>query len=129
MAKKKKKKQVSASSFEQSRQIANLIRSIFSEIEAFMNKIISDNFDKEIIDNLYSRIQLPTGRFIVNIELLNTLTNTIVVFDMPLFELLQLCVSNSIEPLMNDKVPKMVKKSQQYKKTDNTNRVYLEQSI
>lgn len=125
----KKKKKLSASDFEKSRHIANLMRSIFSEIEEFMNQIISDNFDKEIIDNLYSKIQLPVGKFIVNIELFNALTNTIVVFDMPLFELLQLCVSDSVEPLMNDKVPKMVKKSQQYKKTDNTNRVYLEQSI
>lgn len=124
-----KKKKMSQGDFEQSKSIASLLKSIFSEIDGFINQIISDNFDKDIVDNLYLKVQLPTGKFIVNIELLNTMTNTIVIFDMPLFELLQLCVSNSLEALMNDKVPKMVLKSQQYKKTDYTNRVYLEKSI
>lgn len=128
-ARRSRKRKLSKDNYEKARNIANLIRSIITEVEAFINQIIQDNYDDELVRNLFLKIHMPLKGAMINIEIFNKLTNTIVVYDMTLECLLNLCVSKSLEALMNDKVPKMVMKSQQYKKGENTNRVYLEHSI
>lgn len=128
-ARRAKGRKISNSDYEQARSIANLLRSIITEVEAFINQIIQDNFDKELVDNLFLKVHMPFKGYIINIEIFNKLTNTTVVYDMTIEELLKFCVSKTLESLMNDKIPKMVLKSQQYKKGESTNRVCLEHSI
>lgn len=124
-----KKKKISKSNYEQARNIANLIRSIITEVETFINQIIQDNFDEELVKNMFLKIHMPLRGSMVNIEIFNRLTNTTVVYDMTIEMLLSHCASKTMEALMNDKVPKMVTKTQQYKKGESTNRVYLEHSM
>mgnify|MGYP001567456269 CR=1 FL=1 len=112
--------------FNQAMNLANLIRSMLNEIEVFIKKIIEDNFSEDIIINMSTRITLSNNGTIVNIEVYNSLTDTFVIYDMTLADLLKYSVSKTLEPLMNEKVPKMVDKSIHCKRSSNTNRVYLE---
>ena len=112
--------------FNQAMNLANLIRSMLKEIEVFIKQIIIDNFSEDIVINLSTRITLSNNGTIVNIEVYNSLTNVCVIYDMTLADLLKFSVSMTLETLMNEKVPKMVNKSLQHKKTKDTNRVYLE---
>lgn len=112
--------------FNQAMNLANLIRSMMNEIEVFIKQIIVDNFSEDIVINLSTRITLSNNGTIVNIEVYNSLTNVCVIYDMTLADLLKFSVSMTLEVLLNEKVPKMVNKSLQYEKTEDTNRVYLE---
>lgn len=123
------RKVLSKAEYESANNIANLIRSIMTEIESFVNQIILDNYPKEVTECLYSRVSLLKGSVLVNIMLFNVNTNTIVNYDIELFKLLQMCSGEGFEYLMNEKVPKMVKKSEEYSKAEEARKVYLEHSI
>jgi hypothetical protein len=129
MAKRRKQKRLGKSETEAARSIANLLRSIITEVEAFVNQIIMDTCSEEMVKNLFLKMNLDKSGLLVMIQLLNVNTNTIVEYDIKLLDLVLHCQMQTLESLMNTQVPKMITMSSDEKKTDNIKTVYLKESL
>ena len=109
--------------------IMNLLQSIFNEVDTFVKQIALDNFDEEVTMNLSSKVGMMQRGQMVSIEIYNNITNTKVVYDMVIFDLLQFCMSKTLEGLLNEKVIEMVNKSLSQKPSKDMKTVYLDNVI
>ena len=124
-----RKNQKSSQDLQEIASIVHLLQSIFKEIDTFVKQIVLDNFDEEVSMNLSSKVGMMQRGQMASIEIYNNITNTKVVYDMVIFDLLQFCMSKTLEGLLNEKVIEMVNKSLLEKPSKDMKTVYLDNVI
>lgn len=86
-----------------------LTKGLFSGIESFMGEYVTDKYGEDF-DDLFGKVNLPTGSSLVEVSIYSESKNTIVTYNIPFVEFLTICNNGVVYQLLEEKMELMFKK-------------------